>query len=364
MLMRYLFMIQCSIYLLLNFNLYGIADKYQMIDLGFLEYESSTPTCINNKSEISGAYSTSYYDYAFIWAKGESNYKQLKAPLSTIITNSSIIYGSYFDWVSRGCWNLDQDTLYKWENPFSYFTGINTTDLGFPPTLYSTPYRLFTVTLWDANDLDELLVMDGSIINRNYEYEIWVYTNGEYKRIKSPYLHAATKINNHSQIMGFYFEDLFSKDGEQTLEKGKKTVIYDLKTGNVTTFDIGEETWGADLNDLGEVAGLIKESNEKFTGFLGTPHEFVKIPNFSPTALNNCGQVIGHMLHSPNKNAPAIWEMGKLTLMSDLMSRVDDKGNEWDRIDELTDINDLGEIVGQGMINGKPHGFLLIPVVE
>ena len=118
--------------------------------------------------------------------------------------------------------------------------------------------------------------------------------------------------------MGFYFEELFSKDGEPIFENGKKTVLYDIKTGNITTFDMGEETWGADLNDLGEVAGLIKGSNGKFTGFFGTPHEFVKIPGFDPIALNNCGQIIGRMLHSPNKHAPAIWEMGKLTLMSDL----------------------------------------------
>jgi hypothetical protein len=72
--------------------------------------------------------------------------------------------------------------------------------------------------------------------------------------------------------------------------------------------------------------------------------------------------VIGYTLHSPNKDAPAIWEMGQLTLMSDLMTLVDDKGNEWERIDEVTDINDLGEIIGQGVINGKPHGFLLVPI--
>jgi hypothetical protein len=29
-----------------------------------------------------------------------------------------------------------------------------------------------------------------------------------------------------------------------------------------------------------------------------------------------------------------------------------------------TDINDFGQIVGQGEINGEPHGFLLTPIPE
>lgn len=357
--MHYLFILVC---LFLNFNLYGIADRYQIIDLGLSQYDSSEPTCINNKGEICGVYTDCNYDYAFIWANGESNYKYLRSPLRTFITDSSTIYGSYYDWVSRGFWDLDQETLYKWENPFSYFTGINTTDLGFPSTLYSTGHRLFTVGLWDANNQDQLLVMDKRVINRNYEYEVWVYDKDKFIKIKNPYLNAATRINNHSQIMGFYFEDLYSCNGEPILEKGKKTVIYNLKDGSISLFDMADETWGEDLNDLGEVAGLIKGSNGKLMGFFGTPDEYVKIPNFSPCALNNCGQVIGHLLHAPYQEAPAIWEMGKLLLMSDLISLVDNKGNTWDRIDELTDINDLGEIIGQGVLNGKPHGFLLVPV--
>lgn len=359
--MRYLFILFS---VCLQFNLYALADKYQLIDLGLLEYESSEVTSINNKSELCGAYSTSFYDYAFVWSNGETNYNYFRSPLRLFITNSSIVYGSHFAWVSRGFWDLDQEELYKWENPFSYFTGVNTTYLGFPPTLYSTGHRLFTVALWDANDRDQLLVMNKRIINRNYDYEVWLYDKDNFTRINNPYLNAAIKINNHSQIMGFYFEDLYSSDGEPTFEKGKKTVIYNLKDGQTTLFDTPGESWGEDINDLGEVAGMIKGSNGKFMGFFGTPGDVVKIPNFSPCALNNYGQLIGHILHSPNKDAPAIWENGQLTLMSDLMTLVDDKGNTWDRIDELTDINDLGEIVGQGVYNGKPHGFLLIPVVE
>ncbi len=357
--MHYLFILIC---LCLNFSLYGIADRYQIIDLGFLDYEASEPTCINNKSEICGTYTYDSYEYAFIWANGESNYKFLRAPLSTFITDSGTIYGSYFDWVSRGFWDLDQETIYMWEDPFSYFTGINTTDLGYPSTLFSTGHRLFTVALWDANDQGQLLVMDRRIINRDYKYEVWLYDQKAFKRIKNPYLNAATRINNHAQVMGFYFENLYSEDGEPLLEKGKKTVIYNIKDGSIALFDMAEETWGEDMNDLGEVAGLLKGWNGKFTGFFGTPDEYVKIPNFSPIALNNCGQIIGEILHNPNKGEPAIWEAGQLILMSNLLTLVDDKGNEWDRIDELTDINDLGEIIGQGVINGKPHGFLLKPV--
>lgn len=352
-----------SLFLLLslfvNFTL--SATRYQIIDVGLLDKDSSELRSINNKSELCGVYSEGRSTYAYVWKEGDSNDKSFRAPNKIFITNSGIVYGSYYDWVSRGFWDLDQETIYKWENPFKYFTSFNCNDIGYPSALYSTGNNIFTVALWDANDLDQLLVMDRNIINRNYQYGVWVYDKEKFTKINHPCLSAAIRINNQSQILGYYFENLFSADGEPLGIKGKKTVIYDLAEGQVTLFNTGSESWGEAINDLGQVAGTIKESDGSFTGFFGTPDQIVKIPDFYPVALNNCGQIIGAFVDNSNKNT-AIWENGKLTQMSDLMTLIDNKGQTWDRIDALTDINDLGEIVGQGVYNGKPHGFLLIPL--
>lgn len=363
--MRYFFILFTSC-LFFNYNLYGIAEKYQLIDIGVLENESSEVSSINNKSEICGAYSTIYKDYAFVWSKFEQlNHLYFSAPrrlnmspsVKLCITNSSIVYGTFIQWLSVGFWGFngaEHEMLYKWENPFSYFTGVHTTTFG-APLLFAelescSPSK---VPFWDANDRDQLIIV--KLVNDEHKISLRDYDT--YREILNPYLAAASIINNHSQILGYYFEDQITSNGET--EKIKKPVIYDFNEDQITFFNVSEEAWGEDLNDLGQVAGVIKESSGKLTGFFGTPEDFLKIPDFSPSALNNCGQLIGH---SPNNGAPAIWEMGKLTLLSNLMTLVDDKGNTWDSIDKINDINDVGEIVGQGVYKGKPHGFLLVPI--
>ncbi len=45
--------------------------------------------------------------------------------------------------------------------------------------------------------------------------------------------------------------------------------------------------------------------------------------------------------------------------MRDLNTLV--RGNSKWVLSSATDINVWGQIVGQGMLNGKPHGFLLTP---
>lgn len=343
-------------------TLADLPQQYQLVDLGILGKDSSEMHSINNKGEICGAYEDIWDTYAYVWSKDDSNYKSIRSPNKIFITNSSVVYGSYYDWVSRGFWNLDQETLYKWENPFNYFTYFNCNDIGYPEALYLTGGNIFDVILWSVNDLGQLLVMDKDVINRNNQYQIWVYDNDKFNKIYHPYLNAAIRINNQSQILGFYFDKQFSSDGEPLNTKGKKAVIYNLNDGQVSVFNTSGETWAADLNDLGEVAGMIKKPDGDFIGFFGTPDHHIEIENFSPSALNNCGRLIGKIIDGPNQNAPAIWENGELTLLNSLVSLIDDKGNEWTRIDNLVDINDSGEIIGQGLFNGKPHGFLLIPL--
>lgn len=347
-------------------NLFGLADRYQLIDLGVLNMDSSEAASINNNSQVCGVYDKKETSYVYVWEKGgKSNYKSFKSPHRVLINNTGDVYGSRFNWVTRGLWELDQETIYKWQKPFNYFTYFNCADIGYPPTLYSTGYKIFDVVLHDINDAGELLVMDKRNINRNHKYQVWVYTAGKFKHIQDPCLSAAIRINNQSQMLGFYFERFFSNTGTEAI--GRKTVIYDLKSQNISFFDtqdVNREYWGSDLNDLGEVAGVINDPVMGASGFFGKPGQVVEIPNFNPIALNNAGQIIGSILRDYDEGEPAIWENGLITLLKEMTSLIDNKDQMWDRLDTLTDINDLGEIIGQGIFQGKPHGFLLIPLSD
>ncbi len=69
-------------------------------------------------------------------------------------------------------------------------------------------------------------------------------------------------------------------------------------------------------------------------------------------AINDSGQVVG----SSGVNA-FLWQNSTMTDLNTLIST--DSG--WVLI-KATDINEIGQIVGSGMINGENHGFLLTPM--
>lgn len=52
--------------------------------------------------------------------------------------------------------------------------------------------------------------------------------------------------------------------------------------------------------------------------------------------------------------------MAILIDITEISALMDGSGNQWERLVSLTDINDRGDIVGMGIINGKLHGFLLL----
>ena len=62
----------------------------------------------------------------------------------------------------------------------------------------------------DVNDLGQMLVMNNRSISdainetSTKKNLIWVYDKGNYNKIQNKQLEAAFKINNHSQILGYF----------------------------------------------------------------------------------------------------------------------------------------------------------------
>jgi hypothetical protein len=357
--MRFVYLIfKASICLLLQFNsLFALTEKYQLIDLGLLAHEESEATSINHQGQICGHFLKGKTNYLFIWEKGKKyNYSYQRISTNPVINNDGHIYGSSLSRVKRGLWELDQESIFKWENPFSYFTYFNVSNIGFPPSLYSTAYVEHRTAFWDVNDLGQVLTMNQNVINTKLNYEIWLYDNHEFVRIDNPDFNAAIKINNQSQLLCYFFDGPF---GSRTM----KTAVHHLNDGTTHYLPFAESK-GYDLNDLGEVVGIFFTlDTHRIHGFFGNPSgEILKIDNFVPKALNNHRQIIGKYLDGEKKGKPAIWDDGVLRDLSDLTELVDDQGNQWHSLDILIDINDRGEIIGEGLYMGKTHAFLLIPL--
>lgn len=337
------------------------ALEYQLTDLGLLNYKESYATSINDQGQICGyAIVDEKNSHLFVW-DGEKKIKTQKVRVSTnpVINNQGHVFGSMLTRTVDGMWEIDQEAL------FSYAGQLKI--LGYPGCQKSAPFKpLKRAVVWDVNDHQQILIMNQSVIQIDYwekarmaetDHKIWVNDNGAYRKIEDPKFSAALKINNQGQILGC----LFNGEVKVTYKTRNKlaAALYDLNEKRATLLPFESESFGVDLNELGQVAGIFHNTiKNELQGFLYDPAaELIAIDNFSPKALNNNGQIIGKWLKN---DKPALWDNGTLIDLSNL-SPVDDQGHTWDSLDQLIAINDQGMIIGQGKYQGATHAFLLMP---
>lgn len=75
--------------------------------------------------------------------------------------------------------------------------------------------------------------------------------------------------------------------------------------------------------------------------------------------VNNHGQAVGWAGTNDSDVRAFIWSDDQMVNLNDLIA----PGSGW-VLSRANDINDAGEIVGYGTVNGQAHGFLLTPIPE
>ena len=131
----------------------------------------------------------------------------------------------------------------------------------------------------------------------------------------------------------------------------------------IKTFDFTHPAYGININDQGDVVGVIYNPKLKtYEGFYFSQNQELNLGDFFPVASNKSGQIIGYSLDNKNKTTPILWDNGTIKEISELIEMKADFGISLDSVDRLVGINDQGMIIGTGKINGTPHGFLLIPI--
>jgi probable HAF family extracellular repeat protein len=132
-----------------------------------------------------------------------------------------------------------------------------------------------------------------------------------------------------------------------------------------------------DLNDVGQVVGgpaergmkSIQQSGRAFlydqrTGITTDIGTLPGYQNSVATAINTVGQVVGYawlpggIEVDPDRRAFLYdHRTGVISDLNDLIPQ----GSGWELMDAFA-ISDAGQIVGQGLIDGEMHGFVLTPV--
>ncbi len=199
-----------------------------------------------------------------------------------------------------------------------------------------------------------------SITGDYYDMRVFLYSNGSMVNIGAlgGINIIATGINNSGQVVGYGDIPNFGGLRAFLYSNGVMTVI-----ANDSTFSIANG-----INDSGQVVGMACYLMGTYTqchAFLYSNGAMTDLGAWSymssvANSINKSGQVVGYSYTYVGDNLVThafLYNGGSLLDLNNLLP----SGSGW-ILTDATSINDLGQIVGNGVINGHEHAFLMTPV--
>ncbi|HSB97033.1 MAG TPA: DUF3466 family protein [Spongiibacteraceae bacterium] len=315
------------------------AVSYTVTDLGKADGWYSSPSAINNSGQVVGhlGYETAGANvstHAFLYSNGA-------------MTDLGTFGGpvGYTDGINYGYANGINDSGqvvgsaagkgYGSPRAIIYSNGA-TTDLG-------------TFDGWAsyANGINNSGQVVGYVDTGDDTYA-FLYSNGAMTNLGAlgGTWSSATGINNSGQVVG-------------VASVGNTGHAFLYNNGAMTdlgTFG-GSYSYANGINDSGEVVGWASTTDDAAGhAFLYSNGEMIDLGNGIASSINNKGQVVGYAYTEGGGEGAFLYDSGSLLDLSTLL----DPNSGW-TLYNATGINDLGQIVATGSLNGISHAVLLTP---
>ncbi len=121
----------------------------------------------------------------------------------------------------------------------------------------------------------------------------------------------------------------------------------------------GGESEASGINDAGQVVGTSETTSGERHVFLWQKEVMTDLGTLGgsfirASGINAAGLVVGSALTASGDEHAFLWRNGAMTDLNTLLPA--DSG--WE-LTEANAINDLGQVVGRGLINGRQHGYIL-----
>jgi len=359
---------------------FATAQKYTITDLGSL-----APTGINNLAQVVG----NYNNQAYIWSFGQMNSLGILSggtfSSAAAINDLGTIAGTADG--AGTVVSLDQSFSQNQQCPdlVQPFTWTPTNGMHGLGTFADFPNNPL---LWcddpfyatGINVQDQIVGYDGGYLTYQWGF-LWTSSNGMIRFGDSWPPTYAFAISDNGQIVGQNSNFVTFDYGHATSWTGGMTT--DLGTLGPTD-SVSYSSSANGVNNLGQIVGWSTttpiESYYECTSTIsactlhavlwtkdGTIHDLGTLPGDSISAaskINQLGFVIGssgntlqYLTYLEVIGRPFIWSERKG--MQDLNTLIPPNSG-W-VLNSATDINFWGQIVGNGTLNGQPHGYLLTP---
>lgn len=339
------------VFLAWGLPLYMQGVEYIVQDVGTVTAAESHVTGINHQNSVVGYIQEGGITSDFIWTQDSGLFLlphlHYQSPL---INNSNHVVNIF--WHLTNYWfatNIRSKHIYIYDNGLSQ-------DIGAPDQWEIQQLEEWkTPSIWDNknlgivafNDNQQILVANAKQSSKATQFAIW--QNGVFQKIDADVIAHAYDMNNQGIILG-----------RKWVESGclavPALVLYNPTTGSIVEIMSDLNLMTRKLNDQGQVIACESLYRIDPKGFLWDPEKgLVELKDMLPIAFNNLNQIVGLQTSKlDSKKIPLLlWDSGEPSPIV-----LQETGIE---LLSIKAINDNGYMIGDGLFDGKEHGFMLIP---